>query len=254
MFTRPKDVSWQIDYSDQLTGSGGALEGMIDTQHAAVVGHSYGGYTALAAAGAQLDLSGPTSWCVQYPDLVLPPEMGDVRFKRDFCDHAKQLADLAGLGTIPEGLWPSWGDARVDAIVPLAAAPLFFGSESTMAVTAPAMELVGSKDRSAFSELPLYQPYMYGNLGSTMKSLVKFENADHMVFGDDCDALPLLTALGAFFACSDPVWDMDRAHDLINHFTTAFLLATLKGDTDAAAALALDQVQFPGIEYQAQGF
>jgi hypothetical protein len=31
---------------------------------------------------------------------------------------------------------------------------------------------------------------------------------------------------------------MDRAHDLINHFTTAFLLATLKGDTDAAAALA----------------
>jgi hypothetical protein len=31
---------------------------------------------------------------------------------------------------------------------------------------------------------------------------------------------------------------MDRAYNLINHFTTAFLLATLKDDTDAAAALA----------------
>jgi hypothetical protein len=54
--------------------------------------------------------------------------------------------------------------------------------------------------------------------------------------------------------CSDSVWDMDRAHDLINHFTTAFLLATLKDDAEAAAALAPDAVSFPGITYEAQGF
>ena len=51
-----------------------------------------------------------------------------------------------------------------------------------------------------------------------------------------------------------PVWDMDRVHDLINPFTTAFLLATLKSDTDAAAALAPEQVLSPGIQYQTTGF
>ncbi len=47
---------------------------------------------------------------------------------------------------------------------------------------------------------------------------------------------------------------MDRAHDLINHFATAFLLAELTGDEDAAAALASDQVNFSGVEYQEKGY
>ena len=54
--------------------------------------------------------------------------------------------------------------------------------------------------------------------------------------------------------CADPVWDMDRAHDLINHFVTAFFLAELKGDTAAAAALAPENVAFPGIEYETNSY
>ena len=56
------------------------------------------------------------------------------------------------------------------------------------------------------------------------------------------------------WVCSDAVWDMQRAHDLINHFTTAFLLAKLKDDAEAAAALSPEEVGFPGIAYQAEGF
>jgi hypothetical protein len=44
---------------------------------------------------------------------------------------------------------------------------------------------------------------------------------------------------------------MDRAHDLINHFATAFLMAELKGDAEAAAALK--NASFPGVEYRSQG-
>ena len=69
-----------------------------------------------------------------------------------------------------------------------------------------------------------------------------------------CEDTQWLADMGFFYACSDFVWDMDRAHDLINHFTTAFLLSTLKGDAEATAALAPDAVAFPGIEYQAEGF
>jgi hypothetical protein len=113
---------------------------------------------------------------------------------------------------------------------------------------------VGSKDRFVFSDFPLYQPYVYENLGRTMKSLVMFEDADHSIFADSCNAASWLIEAGIFWACSDPVWDMDRAHDLINHFTTAFLLAVLYEDADAAAALAPDAVAFPGITYEATGF
>jgi len=54
--------------------------------------------------------------------------------------------------------------------------------------------------------------------------------------------------------CADAVWDMDRAHDLANHFVTAFLFDILNGDEAAHAALAPDAVAFPGITYQAEGF
>ena len=87
-----------------------------------------------------------------------------------------------------------------------------------------------------------------------MKSLVAFENGDHMLVVDKCDTMPWLIDMGAYFFCADTVWDMDRAHDLINHFTTAFLLDVLKGDKDAHAALAPSAVSFPGIEYKAEGY
>lgn len=54
--------------------------------------------------------------------------------------------------------------------------------------------------------------------------------------------------------CFDAVWDMTRVHDLTNHFATAFLTAELYEDEAAAAVLAPDAVQFPGIEYQTTGF
>ena len=41
---------------------------------------------------------------------------------------------------------------------------------------------------------------------------------------------------------------------MIDHFATAFLLAELKGDAEAAAALAPENVSFPGIEYSSEGF
>jgi hypothetical protein len=47
---------------------------------------------------------------------------------------------------------------------------------------------------------------------------------------------------------------MDRAHDLANHFTTAFLLDVLTGDEEARVALAPENVQFPGVQYEAEGF
>ena len=93
----------------------------------------------------------------------------------------------------------------------------------------------------------------YDDISSQQKALATFNDANHYMFMNKCADAPWLAELGVYWFCSDTVWDSDRAHDLINHFTTAFLLDKLKGDTDAHAALAPSAVSFPGIRYEEQG-
>ena len=252
LFTRPQDISWEIDQAVSLTATGGKLEGVIDTERIAVVGHSLGGYTALAAGGAQIDLTWAQRHINEPRVCIKPPELGGINACADTLDHQQALADLAGLDAVPDKLWPSWGDTRVDAIVGLAPAGELFGPDGVVGVTVPTMLMVGSMDRQVSPELSVDTAYEH--LGSTDKALITFENADHMIYFWKCSDGPWAVDFGAHWACSDPVWDMDRAHDLINHFTTAFLLDTLKGNNAAHAALAPDAVSFPGITYQAQGF
>ena len=85
---------------------------------------------------------------------------------------------------------------------------------------------------------------------SAQKALVALEGAEHMVMGSPCEDMPWISGHPfRDFLCLDPVWDKQRALDLIHHFSTAFLLDTLQGDADAHAALLPDAVQFPGIDY-----
>jgi predicted dienelactone hydrolase len=246
--TRPQDVLTVIAYADELTGAGGTLEGLINTDLMAVTGHSYGGFTALAAAGARFDINGFTTRCdaareaddpgVWVCDLLLP--------------HVADMAALAGLDPVPEGLWPAWADPRVDAIVPMAGDAYIFDQAGLAEITIPVMAIGGTLDGSTPYEWGAHPTYEY--VSSANNAIVAFESARHNIFGSTCEALPFFADMGFYTACSDPVWDMDRAHDLINHFTTAFLLAELYGDKEAAAALSLEAVHFPGIAYETTGY
>jgi hypothetical protein len=42
---------------------------------------------------------------------------------------------------------------------------------------------------------------------------------------------------------------MSRAHDIVNHLSTAFLLSLLKDDVEAAAALEPDAVDFLAVTF-----
>ena len=112
---RPPDIKQTLDYAEQLTAPDGDLAGLIDMENVAVAGHSYGGYTALAMAGAQYDLDAfnnaalrwrptiPTCscarrWCPR--KRTWRPEPGSIR-----CSRAMALV----------------GDPRVKVIIPMAA-------------------------------------------------------------------------------------------------------------------------------------
>lgn len=52
---RPLDVSYLIDQLEQLNQSDSELRGRLNLRQIGVIGHSLGGYTALALAGAEMN-------------------------------------------------------------------------------------------------------------------------------------------------------------------------------------------------------
>jgi predicted dienelactone hydrolase len=242
-YLRAEDMERVIAYADTLNVKG-PMAGVIDTESVAVSGYSGGGYTALAAAGARIDFDALRAWCSDEtnsqetsPGYVLSCALPA---------YGEQLAALFG-GDVDSGeLWPAVMDPRVDAVVAFAPGRVpAFGPEGLSSLTVPMMILTGTNDLLDWAEDNAYVAYEH--VGSEEKSLVVFEDAGHMIFGQ-CPEAWLSIAFGS---CSDAVWDIDRTHDLIDHFTTAFLLWELKGDEDAKAALMPEAVSFPGITYEA---
>ena len=78
--------------------------------------------------------------------------------------------------------------------------------------------------------------------------------AGHMIFTGPCDRMRRIMKIVPGGFCSDSGWDRNRAQALIRHFTTAFLLAELKDDDRAAAALAPNGVEFADLSYKAEGY
>ena len=242
--SRPRDLVRMLDFAEIVTAPQGTLAGLIDMAHVAVAGQSFGGQIALELGGARLNL---TEWqagfCQAYPD--------DTDCK-DYPAHLAEMASLAGLNAVPGGLWPDWSDPRVDIVVASAPAVSLFGNDGLAAMTRPFLLLHGTNDNVAGPALAYQQPYE--KLTGADKTRVLFANADHMIFGNACTAYPGMVDAGFYFVCSDAVWDVARAHDLTNHFVTAFLLAELKGDAEAAKALSPETVTFPGLQYETTAF
>ncbi len=237
--TRPIDTKLAISYADKATAPGGALEGLLDTGHIAVVGHSTGGWAALVGGGAQFDLGG----CAAHPDEDC----------RQWMPHTQEIAAQLGLQAVPSGLWPPLNDPRVGAVIALAPDGDVWGAEydGVAAMKVPTLVMAGTMDtlnRPEYAAYPIYQ-----HLGSAQKGLIKFEKGDHFIFMVSCRDATWLRAYSPN-PCSEEYWNRDRAHDLINHFATAFLLTEFKGDQEAAKALAPENVSFAGIDYETTGF
>jgi predicted dienelactone hydrolase len=70
---RPKDVSFVLDRLKQLNQFSAHLRGKFNTQDVTLIGHSLGGYTALALAGAKLNLKHLRAFCDDPNPVVFSP-------------------------------------------------------------------------------------------------------------------------------------------------------------------------------------
>jgi predicted dienelactone hydrolase len=243
---RPRDVTRQIDFADSMAASGGTLAGLIDLEQVGVIGHSFGAEIALISGGARLNTSFfLNEWCATNPVDAI----SDCAAIAALLD---KMVESAGLDATPEGLWPDWHDPRVDAIVPLAPGPQHFGADGLATVRVPTLLVESGLDWYAAAANAAYAPYTL--LPDGPKTRLLFELGDHFLYLNDCATMPAQVEQGLGSFCADAVWDMARAHDLIDHFVTAFLLAELKGDATAAAALAPENVNFSGIQYETTAY
>lgn len=227
--TRPGDVTATLDFVEADAGWAAA----IDAERIALVGHSMGGYTALAAAGARIETAAIPGHCADL-DPMDPAAFLCAPFAGREADVAAQL----GLDAVPETLWPSLKDDRISAIIPISADAWLFGAAGLAEVEVPVMTMGGTDDFGApwaWSSAPVF-----AHAASARRALVGLEGGGHFLPVNVCADLPWIESITEIYeyACFDPAWDRRAGLDVVKHYATAFLAAVFDGDAAADAVLA----------------
>ena len=241
---RPLDVRRVIDDVTSLSAAGQPCSGLIDSENVAVAGWSFGGYTAFAAGGARMGFS--ENAAVEQCRQGQSTDAGC-----SVISSERLLIAKRGQGRTPGEEWPGMGDERVKAVIGLAPWLLTISDPGFSEVNVPTLVIFGTGDTDTPPEVNGARAYNL--VGSAYKTQVTLAFGFHGLFGNACDlhtSEEFSAARSYYQYCSDTVWDMDRAHDLTNHFATAFLLDVLKSDANAGKALRPDTVSFSGVELQ----
>jgi predicted dienelactone hydrolase len=70
---RPQDVSFLLDELSKLNSQPGKLQGKFKTDNVSIIGHSLGGYTALALVGGEVDINSVRDFCKQSLGITAAP-------------------------------------------------------------------------------------------------------------------------------------------------------------------------------------
>jgi predicted dienelactone hydrolase len=205
MLNRPGDVIAAVDHALELNEADPILNGLIDGETYAMVGHSFGAFTSLIVGGGALDLAYGASFC----------ETAGNQGCNFFDDHELDLSAQ------PES------DPRAALIVPLAPGGWYaFGEQGVgLQQAVPSVVLAGDMDR----QLPYTseaRPVM-DSLSSPNHS-VTLHGAGHWGFSDLCDLLPIDDCLGEAGGYMEP----DRTQTITRTIVTAAIGEALTGNSD----------------------
>ncbi|MGD1867781.1 MAG: alpha/beta hydrolase [Phormidesmis sp.] len=173
---RPRDVSFVLDRLEQLDEGNSLYGGLFNTEDVTIIGHSLGGYTGLALAGAKLDLRSLGTFCQNLQPLGVSPADW---LQCAAVDLEEQQADLS--------------DDRIKQVVAMnTLTGQLFGEAGLSDITVPTVLLTGTQDSvtptldqqlGAFTQLS-GDKYLLAVIGGT-----------HLSVGDPGNVNPALTEL-----------------------------------------------------------
>jgi len=172
---QPKDVTLVLDTLAKKANSDPQWQGKFDTNNAGILGHSLGGYTATATAGATVQWPAVLKQCaaLNEPDNInLNPAL---LWQCQGVDNAPPVSELE--------------DERIKAVI--AINPVTnpaFGDSGINQVDVPMMLIAGSADIFA---PPLPEQIMpFSALDQDDKYLLLVKNSTHLSFAEGTDQLP----------------------------------------------------------------
>jgi predicted dienelactone hydrolase len=155
---RPLDISFLLDELERLNVT--TFEGQFDVSRVTAVGHSFGGYTALALGGATIDFDRLAQRCDPAANLLVDAAMVLE------CRALELREDAAVMERFAQGTQ----DDRVKLVIALATVSNLFGPRGMAQVSIPVMVLGGEVDLlapvvpqqvAAFSWLQGSDRYLY---------------------------------------------------------------------------------------------
>lgn len=191
---RPADVAATFDWLvETAAGPGGPLDGCVDeTAGYAVVGHSFGGFTAMAVASAVLTAEVAAScapgWlCADLDaEFTAHPELAPADLR-----DPRAWAAVAWTPAAYELLQPTLGQATIPTLI-------MGGGRDTLTPVPTQVR-------------PIYEAY------GDSKALGVLEDAGHYSFSNACELLP------SYEDCSPPFQAPAEVHAIVNTVTAAFL-------------------------------
>lgn len=206
---RPLDVKYTLDELERLSRS--ELAGKMNLQQVAVIGHSFGGYTALALAGAKFN------------QARIAQECNNQQISLNASYFLQCLA--VDLPPVTEDL----SDPRIKAAIALnPLTSIVFGPEGMGDIKIPTLILGGSADIIASVVEEQIQPFIWmNNPEKYLSVIIKSGHAAADQF-DGTDQEPQPNTLGFLLSGSDP----KLARDYIKGLSLVFIQAYLNGRSE----------------------
>jgi predicted dienelactone hydrolase len=182
------------------------LQGIVDDSAVAIVGYSMGGYGALASAGAGYSKKNLATAIV--PGGYFDEHMaGSTKYQSSLRKEVKAIVAISPWGNQPpQNFWDAEGLAGIHI---------------------PMLMIAGDQDD--ISDFKNGIKPAFDQAVNSDRCLLVYENARHNVGGNP-PSPEVLTNFTTREYYDEPVWRKDRIMAINQHFITAFLDYTLKGD------------------------